>query len=492
MSNKDLAKQLVDLALSSILDRAARLVQDSALQKITITKEGVINTVLAVYHDLRNEDPARWPEIKDPKLISVGVKAFKRMKIELTNIPNVGDPKARTITRLVSNRSGDIIEFAQTRYHQPFFRKYKGIWISELNKVLKGASIKTLKETAESDLNEKDEISVGAFETARNSGTVEDFIVRAKEHRLHVDDSTIASLRTAAAINTLAGFMQWTSSELALGDLLSSISVAYGGISSTKSIVIGAAKGGAQQTLAHYSVNVKGIYDTDALRKHLVTWLSDMMDKKGIQNIVSAHEAPLATEYGRFLTKNVAVKIAGSKYTLKQVKQLSKKGSKKTIKPKRSKPHSLKLTAIQKYKAYITRRDAESGGKFTQNKALEIQNRLNWALKQGGGRAIIDNMGEASAPMPKALVNRTGRFARSVEINNVRFNKITKQISIRYNYMRNPYGTFEPGRAQGSESRDPHKLIGGTIRELAKNLMLKQGMKNLRLNSISLRRPVSG
>jgi len=36
--------------------------------------------------------------------------------------------------------------------------------------------------------------------------------------------------------------------------------------------------------------------------------------------------------------------------------------------------------------------------------------------------------------------------------------------------MRNPYETFEPGGAQGSTSRDPRRLIGGSVREIAMRL----------------------
>jgi len=36
--------------------------------------------------------------------------------------------------------------------------------------------------------------------------------------------------------------------------------------------------------------------------------------------------------------------------------------------------------------------------------------------------------------------------------------------------MKMPYQTFEPGFAQGSTHRDPRKLIGGTIREVAQRL----------------------
>jgi len=64
------------------------------------------------------------------------------------------------------------------------------------------------------------------------------------------------------------------------------------------------------------------------------------------------------------------------------------------------------------------------------------------------------------------LVYRTGRFAESARVTDVTY---TPQgyPSIGYTYMKYPYQTFEPGFAQGSEDRDPRKLIDRSIRELA-------------------------
>ena len=67
---------------------------------------------------------------------------------------------------------------------------------------------------------------------------------------------------------------------------------------------------------------------------------------------------------------------------------------------------------------------------------------------------------------PPRLVYRTGRFAESARITDITY---TPQgyPSIGYTYMKYPYQTFEPGFAQGSEDRDPRKLIDRSIRELA-------------------------
>jgi len=70
-----------------------------------------------------------------------------------------------------------------------------------------------------------------------------------------------------------------------------------------------------------------------------------------------------------------------------------------------------------------------------------------------------------------ALRYRTGRFAGSVRVTDV--TRTSKGFpSIGYTYQRNPYQTFEPGYAQGTQDRDPRKLIDRSIREIAAQLLV--------------------
>lgn len=70
-----------------------------------------------------------------------------------------------------------------------------------------------------------------------------------------------------------------------------------------------------------------------------------------------------------------------------------------------------------------------------------------------------------------ALNYRTGRFADSVNVTNVRQ---TPQgyLSFGYTYQKGPYQTFEPGYAQGSVERDPRRLIDKSMREIAVELAI--------------------
>ena len=48
-----------------------------------------------------------------------------------------------------------------------------------------------------------------------------------------------------------------------------------------------------------------------------------------------------------------------------------------------------------------------------------------------------------------------------------------RQVEISYDYMQDPYRVFEPGSGSplATTGRDPKKIIGGTIRELAQQIM---------------------
>jgi hypothetical protein len=65
---------------------------------------------------------------------------------------------------------------------------------------------------------------------------------------------------------------------------------------------------------------------------------------------------------------------------------------------------------------------------------------------------------------------RTGRFAQSVEAEDVMVGP-RGGLQVNYTYMKNPYQTFEPGFRQGSTYRDPRKIIGESIREIAQSII---------------------
>ena len=76
----------------------------------------------------------------------------------------------------------------------------------------------------------------------------------------------------------------------------------------------------------------------------------------------------------------------------------------------------------------------------------------------------------ASRMSAPALQFRTGRFANSARVENVLVGP-RGGTQIEYSYMRNPYETFEPGGKQRSTNRDPRRIIGASIREIATGII---------------------
>ena len=69
-----------------------------------------------------------------------------------------------------------------------------------------------------------------------------------------------------------------------------------------------------------------------------------------------------------------------------------------------------------------------------------------------------------------ALNYRTGRFSQSAEVKNVTVGP-RGGTAIEYTYRKDPYQTFEPGYAMGSTQRDPRKIIGESIRQIAQGIV---------------------
>jgi len=99
----------------------------------------------------------------------------------------------------------------------------------------------------------------------------------------------------------------------------------------------------------------------------------------------------------------------------------------------------------------------------TMESPIALRNLLNEMLPQ-----MV-----ASKMTPPALQYRTGRFANSARVENVNIGP-RGGTHIDYTYMKAPYETFEPGGKQGSTQRDPRKIIGASIRELAMGIIGRQ------------------
>lgn len=128
--------------------------------------------------------------------------------------------------------------------------------------------------------------------------------------------------------------------------------------------------------------------------------------------------------------------------------------TKKTVKKK------VKNKPIRKKPVSVLAKERIIQTKSRQRNSAESYISLQALLNAKITKQVLVNMKEP------ALRNRTGRFARSVRITDV---TPTPQgfPSVGYTYQKEPYQVFERGYKQGSEERDPRKLIDKSIREIA-------------------------
>jgi len=144
--------------------------------------------------------------------------------------------------------------------------------------------------------------------------------------------------------------------------------------------------------------------------------------------------------------------IKKAKYKEKQKKRIAKQKSKAKTK---------KLSVVAAKDRGMPKSQARTVDKAkTAQSPLHLEAMLENLLPQ----EVASRMGQGGA-----LVYRSGRFANSVEPTQVMVGP-RGGVQVDYTYMKMPYQTFEPGYAQGSVNRDPRRLIGGTIREVAQRL----------------------
>lgn len=144
--------------------------------------------------------------------------------------------------------------------------------------------------------------------------------------------------------------------------------------------------------------------------------------------------------------------VKGKKYSTPKVAVKGKKG--KTRKSKARKPNSKVLLA------------ARSGNRTSTKgqSPIALLTLINKVLP----RELMKNM---TGVYPRSLENRTGRFRQSAQVTQVI--PFPQSVEIQYTYMKDPYEVFEPGSGNplASTGRDPRRIIGGTIREIAQEMM---------------------
>ena len=126
--------------------------------------------------------------------------------------------------------------------------------------------------------------------------------------------------------------------------------------------------------------------------------------------------------------------------------------------------------------AKVTKRKARGGSTGSLAKKHHASTDHPLALREMINAVLPDEiLKQMGSP---ALVNRTGRFRQSARVTNV-LTGPRGGVQIDYTYQRNPYEVFEPGSGSplANQYRDPRKIIGQTVREIAQELMGRKFIK---------------
>ena len=232
----------------------------------------------------------------------------------------------------------------------------------------------------------------------------------------------------------------------------------------------------------------KGKYDAKGIRREvdkyvankLIPAMTKGLKKNSKEWAEMKGSTPRKTLAEKQMQKILVEKLLGIKgarpdFRLKVNKKLLKMAKDAKINGKSSRTKALKdrskatqmkvvgAKAASSYKAKSSKGKRSNQNAKTMESPIALRNILNEYLPQ----TVAKNMGSP------ALNFRTGRFANSTRVENVNVGP-RGGLHIDYTYMREPYETFEPGGKQGSVQRDPRKLIGASIRELAIGILGKQ------------------
>jgi len=131
----------------------------------------------------------------------------------------------------------------------------------------------------------------------------------------------------------------------------------------------------------------------------------------------------------------------------------------------------------KKYKGGISKAVGEKvGSKLSLKRIMYLMNvKMHKYMKEVMGDS-------EDSPHFGPLRYQTGRFAKSVKVENLSLSSTAKTLYVDYDYMEKPYGVFEGHRA----SRRPHNLTRDAIREMLKDDARMR--ESLGTNRIALRR----
>lgn len=160
-------------------------------------------------------------------------------------------------------------------------------------------------------------------------------------------------------------------------------------------------------------------------------------------------------------------------YNFSSKKELKYKGTAKPTKRVKKKTTSGKVTETFKGKSTVSiaagaALPSAKKGRSAKSRKTNVSS-VPFAMIDVFNRKLPETL-KKNMGSPR-LNYRTGRFSESVRVTDVVQTK-KGYPSFGYTYQTNPYQTFEPGYNQGSQERDPRKLIDASMREIAAQFAL--------------------
>jgi len=215
-----------------------------------------------------------------------------------------------------------------------------------------------------------------------------------------------------------------------------------------------------------------------AIKTSFINILQNIIDKDEFsESINAALEKSMQQEFTKEQFLSIFTKASGSKSTEQAIRDIfydildtgkTKEYSANSRRLTESIKNNVKIKSptIKLKKPNIKSINIKSPKTVVIKSLNSLQNILNSKITA----QVRQNMGDGSR---KDILNyRTGRFAESVQINNVTQGR-EGMITAYYTYMKYPYATFsEGGRQQYPRSRDPKALISKSIREIMQEQMI--------------------
>lgn len=479
ISEGEVAKLIIRVVNKQVSDSYARQAVNRLPERYEVREKELQQAYREAYKHIWNkavkEKDSRWPDLGGKIAGPILERGFKAAGTAAFNWINKsldhGNTK-RTIRAKGTGKSPIVFLQPQGMY-KPFHSKMKTAGLRVLNEYIQEAGGKEIRFYAD--------LKKAGDSKARDNA--DDMLFRRLLHREHLGVTTTGmaalSIRSQVLDKLAPNFYNILSStpDNDITSLLGKIETSFIPTSSRGLAKLKTKKNLVMDLrLGSFVWNLGGdrAGDLVATSKLFDTWAAVALTEalKDTKILAQLKNSKNIKDAETILGNRLAKQIAGQAGKATQKRITTRKGKKirgESIKPKVHPPkkHNIGNAKISKWDVFIDKKE-EIGH------LLKIRNILNAFIT----KYVQENMGQAGR-----LVYRTGRFANTVYIEDVRRNESRGTISTKFRYMEYPYRVFER-----HSSRDPRKLIEFSIREIMRDRVSQQLKETSSVNALTTRR----